>query len=346
MSDTNYSVSAARMNGVSNGIADPTLYNKSARQSSIMSTAIAQICANLGNSATDADVNALIQAIQNTFATTPYAQNAANAGNIINEAFSGTADFGEILLCQSQPSPAAPVLTTGSSGVLNGTYLYEAVFLTGYQNADGSVTITGMAPGAESQPITISNGQIQLTGIPLGTSGTVGRAIYRTTSGGSGGTEKLLAVILDNSTTTYTDNNPDSSLGSANYGAIINGNIPSAVPTSNTTGTIYYYDTFLATLLNGWVRDTRNVPVGYRKDSMGNVHLMGTVMSGTIPSGIFVLPAGYRPLGNAVYPSATGALRIAGEISIGSDGTVYANNPQATNGINYLGLTGIWFPTY
>jgi hypothetical protein len=52
----------------------------------------------------------------------------------------------------------------------------------------------------------------------------------------------------------------------------------------------------IPTMQNGWVRyDTSWPEAGYYKDSLGVVRLRGLVKSGTIPSTIFTLPAGYRP---------------------------------------------------
>lgn len=357
MSDSTYSSSPTRMNGVSNGVADPTIHNKTLHQVSVMAAAFAQIAANLGNTVSDADLNALIQVIENSFSTIPYANSAANAGNIINQAFKGTADFGEILLCQKQVTPAAPTLTVGSSGVLNGTYYYEIVLLTGYQNADGSITVTGMAPGTESASISTSNQSIQLTGIPLGTSGTVGRAIYRTISGGSNGTEKFLTIIPDNSTTTYADNVADSNLGTVPTsvnGSNINGNIPSALPTANTTGSYYYSQNFAPTFVNGWknANSATLTTAGYRKDSNGNVRLRGCVNGGQVGSAnvgsaciMFYLPENFRPTIGRVFAVGTGTDNLVGEVVVNTNGAVFANHPT-TSGWNYLSLDGVCFETY
>jgi uncharacterized phiE125 gp8 family phage protein len=65
------------------------------------------------------------------------------------------------------------------------------------------------------------NGQVAVSGIPLGGSAVTSRKLYRTAAGGS--TYMLLATIANNTATTYTDNIADASLG---VGA----------PTDNTTG--------------------------------------------------------------------------------------------------------------
>lgn len=73
--------------------------------------------------------------------------------------------------------------------------------------------------GAVSNTITCdaSNQKIELTNIPLGPVGTTNRKIFRTEGGGT--TLKLLATIEDNTTTTYSDNIADGSLG-ADMGAV------------------------------------------------------------------------------------------------------------------------------
>jgi uncharacterized phiE125 gp8 family phage protein len=55
------------------------------------------------------------------------------------------------------------------------------------------------------------NGQVALSGIPVGGSFVTARRIYRTTAGGS--SYLLLATLANNTATTYTDNIADSALG-------------------------------------------------------------------------------------------------------------------------------------
>jgi hypothetical protein len=71
--------------------------------------------------------------------------------------------------------------------------------------ADGS--LGAVAPTVN----TTGSGQINLTGIPTGPTGTTARKIYRTAAGGS--EFRLAATISNNSATTHTDNVGDSSLG-------------------------------------------------------------------------------------------------------------------------------------
>lgn len=120
-----------------------------------------------------------------------------------------------------QSSPGAPtVADSGVAGVLNGAYIYKVTFVAGA----GAET----AGGTSSSTVTVSSKKVSLTSIPLGGTGCVGRNIYRTIAGGVDGTQKFLKRIADNTTTTFTDNVADASLGAA-------------VPTIDTTQNFMLY---------------------------------------------------------------------------------------------------------
>lgn len=106
-----------------------------------------------------------------------------------------------------------------------GTYHYTVTFATAAsetaQSAQASVTTT------------TGNQKVSLTSIPTGPHGTTKRNIYRTALGGS--TLDLLATLADNTTTSYTDQLPDSSLGGA-QGAANAGSI--SVPGLSITGSV------------------------------------------------------------------------------------------------------------
>jgi len=97
-------------------------------------------------------------------------------------------------------SPAA------AGNVNAGAHRYLATFVT----ADGETEA-----GIPSESVTVANaavnGQVSLTGIPIGGALVTSRKLYRTAAGGS--TYLLLATIADNTTTIYTDNIADASLG-------------------------------------------------------------------------------------------------------------------------------------
>jgi hypothetical protein len=121
--------------------------------------------------------------------------------------------------------PGAPTVAIGATGSLNGTYRYAVTF----------VSNGGETTGGSEAVIAAANNSVQLSDIPLGPTGTVARKMYRTPVGGASGAEKLLTYVGDNSTTTYTDNANDPSLGVAipiNNTAVVSGSqLPAATPT-------------------------------------------------------------------------------------------------------------------
>jgi len=106
---------------------------------------------------------------------------------------------------------APTALTAATSGTGSGilldapaNYYYKVTFV----NAHGE-TAAGTASAVLA---TIStDDQVDLTEIPVGGSGVTARKIYRTEGGGA--TYKLLTTLSDNTTTTFTDNVADGSLG-------------------------------------------------------------------------------------------------------------------------------------
>lgn len=171
--------------------------------------------------------------------TNPLSTDAAQLYLLLN----ALADVGLLQLAAPQATPVAPtVADSGLAGNLNGAYYWKVVLITGWQQNDGSYYVNGFVPSADSAQLTLTNHSANLTAIATGTSSVIGRAIYRTAAGGAAGTEKFVAVIWDNTTSTYTDNIADASLGTgmptstsnpAAYGTAI----PASVPATNTTGT-------------------------------------------------------------------------------------------------------------
>ena len=107
-----------------------------------------------------------------------------------------------------EPAPSAPSVSlgTGSGNVDNGVHRYAITFVT----TEGETQAGGV-----SAPITIADktitGKISLTEIQVGGSNVTSRKIYRTAANGS--VYMLVATIADNSTTVFTDNVADASLG-------------------------------------------------------------------------------------------------------------------------------------
>jgi len=100
----------------------------------------------------------------------------------------------------------AATVAAGAAGNLTGDYYYKIIFV----NTNGETQA-----GTASALVQPSSQQIDLSAIPIGGAGCTARKIYRTAAGGS--TYKYVATISDNTTTVYTDDLIDGSLG-ANAG--------------------------------------------------------------------------------------------------------------------------------
>ena len=118
-----------------------------------------------------------------------------------------------------EPAPTAPTVALASpaaaGNVDNGAHRYRVTFVTADGETDGG-TISDIVTVADKSV----NGQVAVSAIPLGGSAVTSRKLYRTIAAGA--SYLLLATISDNTTTTYTDNTADASLGAA-------------APTTNTT---------------------------------------------------------------------------------------------------------------
>ena len=147
------------------------------------------------------------------------------SGTYLNEAIDGTeylwdVDEAGFFVEDENPSACTAALAgTGAGNLSNGDYTYKITFITATGESElGSVsnTVTVVDNGVD--------GQISLTNIPTGNAYVTNRNIYRTEAGGS--TYKLVGSVEDNTTTIYTDNVADGSLGSEG-------------PSINTTGRYY-----------------------------------------------------------------------------------------------------------
>lgn len=145
--------------------------------------------------------------------------------NIWN-AWLAQSDVGALSLCAPQTTPIAPTVVSGTSGNLNGAYDWKVVLITGFQNPDGSYWVNGFAPSSANGTFTLTNQQANLSSIATVSTGTIGRAIYRTKAGGAAGTEQFAGIIWNNSATTWTDNVADNTLGTG-------------MPTSSSSPAVY-----------------------------------------------------------------------------------------------------------
>jgi hypothetical protein len=116
---------------------------------------------------------------------------------------------------QWQLAIGAPLTTEGISGNVDpGLHSWVVTFVSGSGETN---------PGTNSIPLNVIGGsppvgsQVNLTAVPLGPTGTTARKIYRTVAGNVGNF-LLVGTIADNTTTAFTDNVADSSLGAAAAG--------------------------------------------------------------------------------------------------------------------------------
>lgn len=103
----------------------------------------------------------------------------------------------------------------GAGNVDDGTHSYKITFVNAHGETEGGTTSNVVTVADKS-----TDGKVALTSIPTGPAGVTSRKIYRTVAGDAGN-HKLVDTIADNTTTAYTDNTADGSLGAD-------------VPTSNT----------------------------------------------------------------------------------------------------------------
>lgn len=108
----------------------------------------------------------------------------------------------------------ATLVVTGTGNVTNGTHSYKVTFV------DGHGFESSAGPASNIVTVDATHKQVSLSSIPLGPTvtgndgleATVSRKVYRTVAGNTG-SPLLLATISDNTTTIFTDNVADGSLG-------------------------------------------------------------------------------------------------------------------------------------
>lgn len=106
----------------------------------------------------------------------------------------------------SQPAAPVSALGSGSGNLSAGAYTYKVTIAH-----DAGETVASAASNSTTVVTPAVNGKIELTSIPVDTSGKgIYRKLYRTTAGGS--TYYYLGKIANNVETTYTDNVADASL--------------------------------------------------------------------------------------------------------------------------------------
>jgi hypothetical protein len=104
--------------------------------------------------------------------------------------------------------PGAPTAASGGAGVLSGAYRWCVTYVT----ATGETEAGASFPAMSTTALSLSSNSASLTAVPISPCRSVtSRNVYRTVASGS--VFKLSGSISDNTTTTYTDNVADGSLG-------------------------------------------------------------------------------------------------------------------------------------
>jgi hypothetical protein len=108
----------------------------------------------------------------------------------------------------ADPAPGAATVAVGAAGVLTGAYTYKVTFVTAQGETSGGTTSATVNPSSQ---------QVNLSAIPTGAAtlpvAVTARKIYRSKASGIDGFQQLVTTLNDNTTTTYTDNTADGSLG-------------------------------------------------------------------------------------------------------------------------------------
>lgn len=236
--------------------------------------------------------------------------------------------------------PAAPTATVSAdAGNVNGATSYRCTYLM----VDGTETDGGVV-SATVNPV---NKKVDLTNIPIALldSRVIGRAIFRTPAGDvTQVRHKLVVAIMDNSTTTYTDNVADGDLGrrcpyvnTSGGVATLNGlsyfaggystrfGVESMPNNTNYAVTAYgRYSAQVATSLS------RSEAIGV--DSLQNIvtgegiTAVGTHAGGALTDGLNSVLMGYGALETALY--ATGCV-VIGTKAMSSAQTAAAVNTTA-----------------
>lgn len=246
--------------------------------------------------------------------------------------------------------PTAPTLAAGAAGSPNGTYKAQVTFVNG-----GGETV-----GGAEATVSVTSQHISWTAIATGPTGTTSRKLYRTAAGGATGSEKFLAAIADNTTTTYDDNVADGALGAtisatntaagdiyANSGAqtVLVKNLSSASVTITVTAQNLCNQGFLHTLTFSIPANT-TVPIllgpfafAFYNDVLGNVNITYSSVVQP-PPGAPSLAAGAAGSPNGVYKAQVTFVNAAGETSGGTEATITVTSTHITWSSIPLGPAG------
>lgn len=218
---------------------------------------------------------------------------------------------GNLQLVSLGPPATHAVPATNGAGVLTGVYYYKIAFQDPYGNYSSLSPI--------SAPVTTSSSQVQLTSMPIGPYGTSYRRVYRTlSSAASTSTYYYVGALVNNVSTTFNDNIPDSSLILAaptqdETGACIS-NGATTVECFNATGTVT-----LGTALIGGTVTLSSIN--------GSIQCLHASAAGVISGTGSDCGAGGGGAWSAVTAGTNAnALLVSGSFGPTGSGTVSANN--------------------
>lgn len=251
-------------------------------------------------------------------------------------------------------APIAVLASLGAGNINNGTHIYKVTFVNGVGEtelgtASSTVTVTDLN----------SDGQVNLTAIPTSTDTTVtARKIYRTKAGGS--TYFPLVTISDNTTTTYTDNIADATMGTVAYssnnstsGAIYidSTKIMSLYGTSNTFfgKTVGNQTTFGSGFNNAFGNTIlSSLTSGFSNTAFGSF-VLNSNLSGAQNVGIGVSTLNANTTGTSNVAIGNGALNAnttgGQNTAIGLNALASLNNLNAAAGSVAVGLSSFKFTT-
>lgn len=238
-------------------------------------------------------------------------------------------------------APGAPTLALAAGTTLGiGLYRYQVTFVTQVDAATTGETVGGTEATVTT---TTGNQAVSLSAIPTGPAGTIQRKIYRTAVGGAAGTEKLVATIADNTTTTYSDTTADGSLGAAvptTSTALIGTAWGGATITDGGTfsvtyaGTALVKDTQYQIQLQFWdttgnLRGPMNTAVAFRIEDAPAVSITGPTPFAAVPSSGPTVTWSYSQTLSHAQASYRVVIKDAGNVTtIWDSGTV---NSAATS---------------
>ncbi len=228
-------------------------------------------------------------------------------------------------------TPTAPtVAVNATAGNLNGAYQYRVSYVTALGETE---------TGAASAVVNPASQQVDLSAIPTSSDTSVtARKIYRTTAGGSTFLMKLVTTINDNTTTTYTDNIADGSLGVSESRV-------------NTTGGLLFNGTIRSGIIDNATTaigvNALRVNTGYNNSALGiNALFSNTTGSNNTANGVSSLQSNTTGTNNsalgytALYSNTTGSSNSAiGYVALSQNTTGSSNSAIGQNALG-LNTTG------